>query len=33
MRWPRFVVLLASPKTANVTGPNYVIDGGRIKTM
>jgi DNA-binding transcriptional LysR family regulator len=28
-----FVVLLASPKTANVTGPNYVIDGGLIKTM
>jgi hypothetical protein len=28
-----FVVLLASPKTANVTGSNYVIDGGLIKTM
>ena len=27
------VTLLASPKTANVTGANYVIDGGLIKTM
>jgi NAD(P)-dependent dehydrogenase (short-subunit alcohol dehydrogenase family) len=27
------VALLASPKTANVTGSNYVIDGGLIKTM
>jgi NAD(P)-dependent dehydrogenase (short-subunit alcohol dehydrogenase family) len=27
------VALLASPKTANVTGANYVIDGGLIKTM
>ena len=27
------VVLLASPRTANVTGSNYVIDGGLIKTM
>ena len=27
------VGLLASPKTANVTGSNYVIDGGLIKTM
>ena len=27
------VVLLASPKTANATGANYVIDGGLIKTM
>jgi NAD(P)-dependent dehydrogenase (short-subunit alcohol dehydrogenase family) len=26
------VVLLASPRTANVTGTNYVIDGGLIKT-
>jgi NAD(P)-dependent dehydrogenase (short-subunit alcohol dehydrogenase family) len=26
------VTLLASPKTANVTGSNYVIDGGLIKT-
>jgi NAD(P)-dependent dehydrogenase (short-subunit alcohol dehydrogenase family) len=26
------VVMLASPKTANVTGANYVIDGGLIKT-
>ena len=26
------VVLLASPRTANVTGANYVIDGGLIKT-
>jgi NAD(P)-dependent dehydrogenase (short-subunit alcohol dehydrogenase family) len=25
-------VLLASPRTANVTGSNYVIDGGLIKT-
>jgi NAD(P)-dependent dehydrogenase (short-subunit alcohol dehydrogenase family) len=27
------VVLLASPRTANVTGANYVIDGGLVKTM
>ena len=27
------VVLLASGRTANVTGANYVIDGGLIKTM
>ena len=27
------VVLLASPRTANVNGSNYVIDGGLIKTM
>jgi NAD(P)-dependent dehydrogenase (short-subunit alcohol dehydrogenase family) len=27
------VALLASPKTANVTGSNFVIDGGLIKTM
>ena len=27
------VVMLASPKTANVTGSNYVIDGGLIKTL
>jgi NAD(P)-dependent dehydrogenase (short-subunit alcohol dehydrogenase family) len=27
------VALLASPKTANVTGSNYVIDGGLVKTM
>jgi NAD(P)-dependent dehydrogenase (short-subunit alcohol dehydrogenase family) len=27
------VALLASPKTKNVTGSNYVIDGGLIKTM
>ena len=27
------VVLLASPLTANVTGSNYVIDGGLIKTL
>jgi len=27
------VVLLASPRTANVTGSDYVIDGGLIKTM
>jgi NAD(P)-dependent dehydrogenase (short-subunit alcohol dehydrogenase family) len=26
------IVLLASPRTANVTGVNYVIDGGLIKT-
>ena len=26
------VVLLASQRTANVTGANYVIDGGLIKT-
>ena len=27
------VALLASPRTANVTGSNFVIDGGLIKTM
>jgi NAD(P)-dependent dehydrogenase (short-subunit alcohol dehydrogenase family) len=27
------VVFLASPRTANVTGSNYVIDGGLIKTL
>jgi NAD(P)-dependent dehydrogenase (short-subunit alcohol dehydrogenase family) len=27
------VALLASPRTANVTGSDYVIDGGLIKTM
>ena len=27
------VAMLASPKTANVTGSNYVIDGGLVKTM
>jgi NAD(P)-dependent dehydrogenase (short-subunit alcohol dehydrogenase family) len=27
------VVVLASPRTANVTGSNYVIDGGLVKTM
>ena len=27
------VALLASPRTANVTGANYVIDGGLVKTM
>jgi NAD(P)-dependent dehydrogenase (short-subunit alcohol dehydrogenase family) len=27
------VALLASPRAANVTGANYVIDGGLIKTM
>jgi len=26
-------VLLASPRTANVTGSNYVIDGGLLKTL
>jgi len=26
------VVMLASPRTANVTGSNYIIDGGLIKT-
>ena len=26
------VVMLASPRTGNVTGSNYVIDGGLIKT-
>jgi NAD(P)-dependent dehydrogenase (short-subunit alcohol dehydrogenase family) len=29
----RLVALLASPLTANVTGSNYVIDGGLVKTM
>lgn len=27
------VALLASPRTANVTGSNYVIDGGLVKTV
>ena len=27
------VALLASPRTANVTGSDYVIDGGLVKTM
>jgi NAD(P)-dependent dehydrogenase (short-subunit alcohol dehydrogenase family) len=27
------VGLLASPRTANVTGANYVIDGGLVKTL
>ena len=27
------VALLASPRTVNVTGSNYVIDGGLVKTM
>jgi NAD(P)-dependent dehydrogenase (short-subunit alcohol dehydrogenase family) len=27
------VALLASPRTANVTGSNYVIDGGLVKSM
>jgi NAD(P)-dependent dehydrogenase (short-subunit alcohol dehydrogenase family) len=27
------VALLASPRTANVTGSNYIVDGGLIKTM
>jgi len=27
------VVMLASPRTANVNGSNYVIDGGLIKTL
>lgn len=27
------VTLLASPGTGNVTGSNYVIDGGLVKTM
>jgi NAD(P)-dependent dehydrogenase (short-subunit alcohol dehydrogenase family) len=26
------VALLASPRTSNVTGANYLIDGGLIKT-
>jgi hypothetical protein len=26
-------VMLASPRTANVTGSNFVIDGGLIKTL
>jgi NAD(P)-dependent dehydrogenase (short-subunit alcohol dehydrogenase family) len=26
------VTLLASPRTSNVTGANYVIDGGLVKT-
>jgi NAD(P)-dependent dehydrogenase (short-subunit alcohol dehydrogenase family) len=28
----RLVVLLATPRTANVTGANYLIDGSLIKT-
>ena len=27
------VALLASPRAGNVTGSNYIIDGGLIKTM
>src|SRR6185503_20496636 len=27
------VVMLASPRTGNVTGANFVIDGGLIKTL
>jgi len=27
------VALLASPRTAKVTGSNYVVDGGLVKTM
>ncbi|HEY6346772.1 MAG TPA: hypothetical protein VIY49_35220 [Bryobacteraceae bacterium] len=27
------VVMLASKRTTNVTGSNYVIDGGLIKTL
>jgi NAD(P)-dependent dehydrogenase (short-subunit alcohol dehydrogenase family) len=27
------VAVLASPRTANVTGSNYVVDGGLVKTM
>jgi NAD(P)-dependent dehydrogenase (short-subunit alcohol dehydrogenase family) len=27
------VALLASPRTGNVNGSNYIIDGGLIKTM
>jgi NAD(P)-dependent dehydrogenase (short-subunit alcohol dehydrogenase family) len=27
------VALLASPRTANVTGSNYVVDGGLVKMM
>jgi NAD(P)-dependent dehydrogenase (short-subunit alcohol dehydrogenase family) len=27
------VTVLASPRTANVNGSNFVIDGGLIKTM
>jgi hypothetical protein len=28
----RIAALLASPRTANVTGANWVIDGGMVKT-
>jgi hypothetical protein len=31
-RTTAIVALLASPRTANVTGANYVIDGGLVKT-
>jgi NAD(P)-dependent dehydrogenase (short-subunit alcohol dehydrogenase family) len=27
------IVFLASPRAANITGANYVIDGGLIKTV
>jgi NAD(P)-dependent dehydrogenase (short-subunit alcohol dehydrogenase family) len=27
------VAMLASPRTANVTGAQYVIDGGMIRTL
>jgi hypothetical protein len=33
MRSRTLVALLASPRAANITGSNYVIDGGLIKTM
>ena len=32
-RSPTLVVMLASERTGNVTGANYVIDGGLIKTL
>jgi hypothetical protein len=33
LKRPVAMVLLASPRTANVTGANYVIDGGLVKTL
>ncbi len=31
-RWQAWITMLASDRTANATGANYMIDGGLIKT-